>query len=208
MIHSTVRYRWTGTTLGALDTVCRYLLLSTLWTIGTALVVTAPAATSALVEMARGGSRGDHGPVLTTFLANMRRTARTSTAAVAVLLPIAVLLAVNFAIVPHMREQGTIVAAALTSIAIPFLLFGANLIPATAGESLRVRQAYQRTLARIVTHPFVAIATALIAAGGAVLIYLQPLSAFIIAAPAARLVVAVHDRSAAQPTRADQGDQP
>ncbi|MEU4228139.1 DUF624 domain-containing protein [Nonomuraea sp. NPDC026600] len=201
MNHSIRRYRWTGATLEALDTVCRYLLLSTLWTVGTALVVTAPAATSALVETARGGSRGDHGPVLTTFLANMRRTVRTSTAAVAILLPIGALLAVNFAIVPLMREQGMYVAAVLVSIAIPFLLFSANLIPATAGEDLRVRQAYQRTLERIVNHPFAAIVTALIAAGGAVLIYLQPLSAFIIAAPAARLVVAVHDRSAAQPAR-------
>ncbi|MET7333587.1 hypothetical protein [Nonomuraea sp. NPDC005650] len=202
MTRPTGRHRWAGTTLQALDTACRYLLLSTLWTIGTALVVTAPAATSALVETARGGSRGDLGPVLTTFLANMRRTARTSTAAAAVLLPVAALLGVNFAIVPLMREQGMYVAAALMSIAIPFLLFSANLMPATAGEDLPVRQAYRRTLERIVTHPFVAIVTALIAAGGAALIYLQPLSAFVIAAPAARLVVALHDRPAARPARA------
>ncbi|MEV6591823.1 DUF624 domain-containing protein [Streptomyces acidicola] len=190
---------WSGRVYEALDTLCRYLLLSLLWTVGTALLVTAPAAAAALVATVRGWAQGDEDPVCSTFLSHVRRSARASSVAAVPLLPAAALLAANLVIVPHMGEQRPYATAALVAVVVPFLVFATNVIPALADETTGVRETYRRTVERIVVQPAAAGITTVVALIAACCVLVQPVSALLIAAPAARLVVAAHGRHTARP---------
>ncbi|MEV7086244.1 DUF624 domain-containing protein [Streptomyces sp. NPDC093085] len=181
------RIWWAGPLYEALATACRYLLLSLAWTLCAAPLVTAPAATCALVATVRGWAAGHEGPVLATFLTRLRRSARTSTLAAALLLPGGALLAVNAVIVPHMAGQRPYLTVALASVALPYLGFCANLVPVLAAGDRGVRDAFRRTAERLVRHPAPALLTTAVAVTAALCLYVQPLTALVLAAPAARL---------------------
>ncbi|MCQ8190252.1 DUF624 domain-containing protein [Streptomyces rugosispiralis] len=200
------RALWAGPAYAGLDTVCRYLLLSLLWTIGTALVITAPAAATALVATVHGWARGDQSPVCPTFLSHLRRSARTSTAALAALAPVAALLVLNSAVVPHMGQQRPYATVALTAVAVPFLVFATNLIPALAGAPRGVRDAYRETVDSIVRHPGAAGLTTGTALLAVCCIYIQPVGALLIAAPAARLVITAHGHRSTWSATTSQGE--
>ncbi|MFC9425643.1 DUF624 domain-containing protein [Streptomyces sp. NPDC056987] len=189
---------WSGRCYAALDTACRYLYLSLLWTVTAAPLVTAPAAAAALVATVRAWAQGDEGPVATAYLGHLRRSARTGTAAFAILFPVAAVLTANALIVPHMAGQRPYAAVASAAVAIPFLVFTANLVPTLADGASGVRDAFRRTVERVVGHPVAAALTAAVALLAVCCVYVQPFAALLIAAPAARLVVAAHDRPAAR----------
>ncbi|WP_162794194.1 hypothetical protein [Streptomyces paludis] len=78
-------------------------------------------------------------------------------------------------------------------------MFASNLIPTLADRAPGVRTAFRRTVERIVGQPAAAGLTAAVALLAAGCVFVQPLGALLIAAPAARLAVAVHDRPTVRP---------
>ena len=193
------RSAWALGTLHKLDGICRYLALNLLWLLSCCLVVTGPAGTKAMLETAKDWAAGSEAPVLRTFAGHFKAGALRTTAAAAPLMVAGFLLLINFEIASHTGSQRAFLTPALIAVAIPYLVFTANLLPANLGHHADIRGSYRRTLTSIVTNPTAAMLTILISAAAVFIAFVQPFAIFVVAAPAARLIVAATSRTIHQP---------
>jgi uncharacterized membrane protein YesL len=102
-----------------IDVALRYLWLDVLWLLSCLPVVTAPAATAALLGVTREWAQGDERPVLPRFAAHLRRRSGLGLLVGLSLTFLGALFAVNFTIVGSMDAGRRIVLWGLLAALVP-----------------------------------------------------------------------------------------
>jgi uncharacterized membrane protein YesL len=104
-----------------IDVALRYLWLDMLWLLSCLPVVTAPAATAALLGVTREWAQGDDRPVLPRFAAHMRQRSALGLLVGLSLTFLGALFAVNFTIVASMDAGRRIVFCGLLAAVVPMV---------------------------------------------------------------------------------------
>ncbi|WP_159623066.1 hypothetical protein [Ruania rhizosphaerae] len=172
-----------------LSRVLETMWLSALWVGSVLLVVTAPAGTAALVEVARLRQCGElHGSVTRAFVRSAVARMGTSTAVLGLWLLAVAVLAVNFSVVSQLGAARVPVLLGLLGVAATLALFGAVLPAAIAAvgrfdghdSGVHLRLTVRTAATAIAASPLSAANVVFASAVGAALVLAVPLAILIV----------------------------
>jgi uncharacterized membrane protein YesL len=177
----------------ALVGLVRVVYLDLLWIAGCVLVVTAPAATTAMVAAVHRWRVDGEEPSARRFIADVRRRFASDLALGAIVVGVGVLLAVDLVAIGHMGDQrrpllvawlAVTIAVALVAVALPSA--SASAIPGSA----RVTGPLRLAAATVLRHPVPGLLAVCCCVAGAATVTISPVS--LLAVPVA--IAAVVDR--------------
>ncbi|UFU02710.1 hypothetical protein LQF12_14660 [Ruania suaedae] len=177
--------------LDGLARVVETMWLSALWMISALPVITAPAGTSALVEVARMRQDGElHGSVSRAFVRCGLARIRTSTVVLGLWLLAVAVLAVNFSVVSQLGAARVPILLGLLGVAVALALFGAVLPAAVAtvgarepeghASVVRLRLTVRTAAAAVAASPLSAANVVLAGVVGTVLVLAVPVTILLV----------------------------
>ncbi len=176
-----------------LDLITVQILLSLLWLVASIGVITIPAATVALVTVARQRRSGDELPPVREFCRALLRELRRSLVTGVVWVVIGAVLLVDLLIAGRMADGRQVVLVLLGSLLLIYLWASVTVVPVYVRIGGGWRPALRATIVATVARPIPAVLSILLLGLAALTVWILPPLIMIVPAVLARLIIELAD---------------